>query len=213
MSGWVAVVPVKELAVAKSRLGHLPPTDRADLALAMAGDVVTAALASDGIVAVVVVTNDARAAETLSELGALVVPDAADAGLDPALTDGARAARGWHPAAGVAALSGDLPCLRAGELAVALSAAAGHARAVVADRRGSGTTLLTAGPGLALLPQYGGGSLAAHRSTGAVELAAPAYPSLRLDVDTADDLADAVALGVGAYTSAVLDQIEARARG
>src|SRR4051794_34122208 len=105
---WAVVVPVKELPVAKTRLA-LAPDERAALALAMACDVVACAVSCDAVDGVVVVTNDARAAASLGPLGARVVADVADAGLNPALVDGARVARGWWPRAGVAALAADLP--------------------------------------------------------------------------------------------------------
>jgi 2-phospho-L-lactate guanylyltransferase len=197
---WVVVVPVKELPVAKTRLSA-DPAERVALALAMATDVVSAALAcADGVV---VVTNDASAAAALGAVGARVVADVSDAGLNPALADGARHARGWWPRHGVAALAGDLPCVTPVVLGVALEAAAAHERAVVPDARGDGTTLLTARAGVDLDPRYGTHSRHAHVLAGAMELEAD--PRLRRDVDTPDDLADAVRLGVGPATRGVLD--------
>ena len=196
------MVPVKELPVAKTRLA-LPDEARMALAQAMACDVVRAARACPVVDGVVAVTNDARAAAALGPLGACVVPDFADAGLNPALLDGARTARAWWPRAGVAALASDVPCVLPDELAGALGAAAAYARALVADAAGTGTTLLTARPGVDLDPRYGASSRAAHVVAGAVELAG-AWPTLRRDVDTPEDLAEAVALGVGPATAAAL---------
>ncbi|MDQ1672918.1 MAG: 2-phospho-L-lactate/phosphoenolpyruvate guanylyltransferase, partial [Frankiaceae bacterium] len=71
---WVAVVPVKALPEAKSRLDR---EDRADLALAMATDTVAAAAACDAVSAVVVVTDDRRVRDALEPL-ATVVPDEPD---------------------------------------------------------------------------------------------------------------------------------------
>ena len=209
MTRWAVVVPVKELPVAKTRLHELPPADRADLALAMAQDVVAAALAADGVDGVLVVTNDLRAAAAFADSGALVVADTEDAGLNPALVDGARLARGWWPRAGVAALSADLPCLRPAELSAALAGAASYDRAVVPDAGGDGTTLLTARPGVALEPRYGAGSRLGHVATGAWALEV-AGPGLRLDVDTSADLDTAIALGVGPATAAVLARLARR---
>ena len=197
---WVVVVPVKELPVAKTRLSA-DPAERVALALAMATDVVSAALAcADGVV---VVTNDVAAAASLGDLGARVVADVSDAGLNPALRDGARDARGWWPRHGVAALASDLPCVTPAVLGAALDEAASHDRALVADARGDGTTLLTARAGVELDPRYGTFSRHAHVTAGAVPLDADAR--LRRDVDTPDDLADAVRLGVGPATRGVLD--------
>jgi 2-phospho-L-lactate guanylyltransferase len=75
-------------------------------------------------------------------------------------------------------------------------------RAFVADTAGTGTTLLAAAPGVPLGPRFGPDSAARHAASGATALAG-AWPSLRRDVDTAADLAEALVLGVGAATAAV----------
>ena len=62
--------------------------------------------------------------------------------------------------------------------------------------------LLAAPAGVLLDPRFGGDSAAAHAASGAVALTG-AWPSLRRDVDTADDLAAAVRLGVGPRTMAL----------
>ena len=67
---WSLVVPVKVLAHAKTRLAAFAGPDRPALALAMAADTVAAALASPRVGRVIVVTDDARAAEVLAGLGA-----------------------------------------------------------------------------------------------------------------------------------------------
>jgi 2-phospho-L-lactate guanylyltransferase len=197
---WGLVVPVKRLALAKTRLRSYGDALREELALAFAMDVVTAALACEAVAEVLVVTDDARAAAALSALGARVEPDDPDAGLNPALTHGAELLRAGRDL-GVATLSADLPSLRPPDLAGALAAVPPGGRAFVADAGGTGTTLLAAPPGVALAPAYGAGSRAAHAASGAVEL--PAAPGLRLDVDTPDDLREALRLGVGAATAAV----------
>ena len=197
---WAVVVPVKELSVAKSRLG-LPSPLREDVALAMACDVVAACVACSAVAGVVVITNDLRAAAAVEPLGARVVGDVADAGLNPALVDGARYAAVLWARSGVAAVSSDLAALRPTELASALDAAAAYDRALVADRTGAGTTLLTALPGVALDPRFGPSSRAVHVAAGVEQLTLGAWPSLERDVDTMDDLRAAVALGVGPATA------------
>lgn len=200
---WSVVVPVKRLDVAKSRLyaAGRPRPEHAALALSLALDTVTAALAATAAARVLVVTDDEAAAAAVRAAGAVVVADEPRAGLNPALVHGAARARDLGPHDGVALLSGDLPALRPGELSEALGAAAGHRRAFVRDAVGAGTTLLAALPGTALEPRYGPGSAAAHRASGAVELAGD-WPSLRHDVDTAADLLAAAALGLGPATAA-----------
>lgn len=197
---WGLVVPVKRLAVAKTRLAAYGDAARQDLALAFAVDVVTAALRADGVVEVLVVTDDGRAAEALATAGARVVADLPDAGLNPALSHGVELLRA-RADLGVATLSADLPALQPVDLAAALKAVPDGGRAFVADAADTGTTLLAAAPGIALAPGYGEGSRAIHLASGAVQL--PGAPGLRLDVDTPDDLAEALRLGVGAATAAV----------
>jgi 2-phospho-L-lactate guanylyltransferase len=202
---WVAVVPVKELLVAKTRL-LLPSPHRQDLALAMACDVV-AACVSAAIDATVVVTNDPRAAAELGALGATVVADASDAGLNPALVDGARHAAGWHPRAGLVAVSSDLAALRADVLDEVVDAAGAFDRSVVADAAGTGTTLLLARSGADFMPDFGSGSRNRHVQQGAAELDPSRWPEARRDVDTLDDLAAAASLGLGTHTAAVVARL------
>jgi 2-phospho-L-lactate guanylyltransferase len=201
---WGLVVPVKRLALAKTRLSAYGDAARQDLALAFAIDVVTAALRTPGVADVLVVTDDDRAARALTAAGARVVADSPDAGLNPALEHGAELLRATPDAGtdvGVATLSADLPALQPAELAAALAAVPAGGRAFVADAAGTGTTLLAAAPGILLAPGYGPGSRAAHLASGALELAGA--PGLRLDVDTPEDLVAALLLGVGAATAAV----------
>ncbi len=199
---WVVVLPVKALTAAKTRLDR---DDRADLALAMATDTVTAAGASRSVTAIVVVTDDERARAALGPL-ATVVPDRPDGGLNAALAHGSRVAAARWPHAGVAVLTADLPALSGEHLDRALTAAAEVPRALVADAAGSGTVLLTAGPGLALEPAFGDGSRGSHREAGVVDLTERLadVSGLRRDVDTLDDLDAAGQLGLGPATRAAL---------
>jgi 2-phospho-L-lactate guanylyltransferase len=230
--GWCLVVPVKRLAVAKSRLTGSATAHRAELALAFAADTVSAALRTPGVIEVVAVTDDPDAALLLADIGARVVTDEPDAGLNPALRHGARVAGERHPRAGIGALSADLPALRPRELAHALTLAGEYGSAVVADAGGTGTTayLVAAGPDgggprgeaprgeapsggrTAFRPAFGPDSLHAHVSGGAHALAAAGLDSLRRDVDTPADLAEAVLLGVGPRTAEVVARMAALPR-
>jgi 2-phospho-L-lactate/phosphoenolpyruvate guanylyltransferase len=201
---WSLVIPVKVLALAKSRLTGLAGPRRAELALAMAADTVAAAVACDVVDSVIVVTDDAAAAADLSGLGAVVVPDEPGDGLNPALAFGAARADERWPGRGRAGLAADLPALGPAELGRALAAAAGTPEAFVADAAGTGTTLYTAGPGAAFSPRFGPGSRAAHLSAGAAELLLPGLDGLRRDVDTVADLRDAARIGLGPRTAAAM---------
>jgi 2-phospho-L-lactate/phosphoenolpyruvate guanylyltransferase len=198
---WSVVVPVKPLAVAKSRLrGALPGVPHERLVLAVVRDTVAAVAAAPGVGEVIVVTDEPAVTQAATELGARTVPDRPGAGLNPAVAHGAAAADG-HP---VAALAGDLPALRPAELAAALGRVGNGAagRAFVADAAGTGTTLLAAAAGVPLDPRFGPGSAAAHRASGATALVGD-WPGLRRDVDTGADLAAAAVLGLGPATSAL----------
>src|SRR5262249_38229628 len=163
-----------------------------DLVLALMLDTVAAALAA---APVLVVTSDETVAAAARELGAKVLPDTPDAGLNAALAYGAAAAGGGPHAA----LAGDLPALRGDDLAAVLRSVT--VRGYVPDAHGTGTTLLAVPDGV-LDPRFGPGSARAHAGSGAVELAAP--DSVRLDVDSAEDLAAAARLGLGPRTRALL---------
>ncbi|MFH0242226.1 2-phospho-L-lactate guanylyltransferase [Streptomyces sp. HK10] len=199
--GWTLVMPLKPLALAKSRLAPAAGRGlRSALALAFAQDTVAAALACPAVEGVVIVTDDPRAGAELAALGARIVPDAPGAGLNAALEHGEAAVRSKRPGVPVAALNADLPALRPAELARVLEAARAHRRAFLADAAGVGTTLLAASGGAALTPAFGGASRARHLRSGAAEIALPGVDSIRRDVDTGEDLAAALALGVGPYT-------------
>ena len=218
-AGWTVVLPVKGGPGAKSRLGH---PARADLAGAVALDTVAAVLACPRVSRVLVVTADGRVAADHAALGAIVVVDPGG-GLAGALTAGANAARtvaGRTVAARIVAdvevvgwpgpcalLLADLPSLRPEDVSVVLDACerllgAGARQVTVPDADGTGTVLLAAGSASALRPRFGPGSAAAHAAEALVVPGAPVR--MRRDVDTAEHLADAVRLGVGPRTAAVL---------
>ncbi len=201
---WSLIVPVKRVEIAKTRLA-VDVAARTTLAVTMAVDTVTAALGCERVAMVVVVTDDGRAREALRELDVTIVADVPDAGLNAALSHGARSAA----TARVAALSSDLPALRPADLSVVLEQAQRHARAVVADQQGTGTTLLCAESVASFTPQFGVSSLAAHVAAGAYDLTPLAPESLRRDVDTVEDLRAAVRLGIGASSAAALRSLPA----
>ncbi|GAA1461908.1 2-phospho-L-lactate guanylyltransferase [Williamsia maris] len=211
-----AVLAVKGLADAKTRLSPVVPADaRRALVLAMMSDTISAARAA-GVDDIVVVTPDPDVEDTARRHGARVVADAPTDAADPttsslnrALTRGIDAAIGLRDAR-IVVLQADLPALRAQHLSAALARADGHRQAIVTDRSGSGTAMLIIGDTTDVTPRFGVGSAQAHRDAGAVDLVAETddlWPDLRTDVDTVDDLAAAMTLGVGRATAQVLADV------
>ncbi|GLZ07217.1 2-phospho-L-lactate guanylyltransferase [Actinomadura sp. NBRC 104412] len=206
---WSLVVPVKVLAKAKTRMAEAAGPHRQALALAIAADTVAALLRCERVQRVIVVTDDPVPAAELLALGAMIVPDEPDAGLNPALTHGAARIRETAPETGVGAISADLPALRPNELTHVLDAAAQSPEAFVPDAAGTGTTLYTARPGAPFRPAFGPGSRAAHRALGAQELLLDDITSVRQDVDTLQDLQAALTLGTGPRTTRIAAQLPA----
>lgn len=199
---WTVVLPLKGGTTAKSRLGGSPA-----LASALALDTLEAVLPARTVGRVVVVTAHEATAADAAALGADVVRERVPgAGLLAAVRDGLAAV---EEDARVAVLLGDLPALRATDLAAGLAACAEAllraASAVVPDADGDGSVLLAGRRPGDLDPAFGPDSAAEHVRRGAVRLDLD-LPRLRRDVDTADDLDAAAALGVGPRTAAALDE-------
>ncbi|MGE2734375.1 2-phospho-L-lactate guanylyltransferase [Mycolicibacterium vaccae] len=202
------VIAVKRLAAAKTRLAPMfSAADREGLVLAMLVDTIAAAVAVPAVRTVLVVTPDPVAAEAAEQSGARVLSDPTPAGHADPLNNALTAAADLVGREGtnIVALQGDLPALQPYELAEAIAAARKAGRGFVADRHRGGTSaLLTFGAPLD--PRFGADSADRHRRSGAVELDG-AWPGLRCDIDTPEDLEAAQLLGVGpATTKAVAAQ-------
>lgn len=178
------MIPVKDPDRAKSRLGDTPPGRRRVLAAAFLADVLTAV----GRVATV-----ARV---------VVLPGGED--LNGEIRAGVAGVSGP-----VAVLVGDLPALTAAGLAATLQRCAAAPVAVVPDRYGTGTVLLTARTAADLDPCFGLGSAAAHQRRGALPVPAD-DAGLACDVDVEQDLHHALGLGVGPFTTAALTALTQR---
>jgi 2-phospho-L-lactate guanylyltransferase len=219
---WVAVVPVKDPARAKSRLGGgggsgsgdaggwASEADRAGLAQAFAQDVLGALQGAPSVSRVVVITGsheNSRLAEALS-CESLADPTTS---LNDAIRFAADSISGEEP---ICLWVSDLPCLQSADVETVLAQAAavfargqvqeerGRTQAFVADDKSVGTTALLARAPKYLTPHFGLNSAATHEAAGATPL--PGTPRARLDVDTQDDLRRAIALGVGPATQRAL---------
>ena len=204
---WCLVVPVKRLALAKTRMGPPYDTHRRELAMAFALDTTLAALRSDAVRAVLVVTDEPEAAQLLAAAGADVVDDEPDAGLNPALAHGAEVAATAYPACSVGALSADLPALRRDELTLALARGAAQDTSFLRDAVGTGTTVVLSRTVAAFRPAFGLDSARQHAHAGLAELDGNDLTSVRRDVDTTADLAAAARLGVGVHTARLLERL------
>ncbi len=199
-----AVVPVKLLALAKSRLA-LPLEQRRALALAFALDTVAALSGSPHVGAIVVVTADPDVERCLQGQPVQLLHDVGE-GLLRAVQAGCRTAASWWPSAGVAVVPADLPCLSSQDVTQVLRLAQRVDGAFVPDSATTGTTFIVCPPGRPMLAQYGPGSAAAHRALGLRSLD-DAPLQARHDVDTLTDLQAAAVLGLGAQTAAQVDAL------
>ncbi len=205
------IIAVKRLAAAKTRLAPIfsAPT-RERVVLAMLLDTIAAAAKEPSLRGVTVVTPDEVAAEAARRLGADVLADPTPNGHPDPLNNAIVAAESViasspDSSSNVVVLQGDLPALQTQELTQAIAAARDHRRSFVADRHGSGTVALFAF-GCPLEPAFGPDSARRHRHSGAVELTG-AWPGMRCDIDTPEDLQAARRLGVGVATARAIGRV------
>jgi 2-phospho-L-lactate/phosphoenolpyruvate guanylyltransferase len=204
---WSLVVPFKGGPGAKSRLqgnrgpGTIGPGLRRELALGFLGDTVTAAAGAASVGCVFIVSSDPAAVMDAPNIR--ILPDPGQ-GLNAAIAAGFAFARSLNTGNPVAAVTADLPCLTAADLDYALRLAKHRQLAVVPDRHGTGTTMVSALPGVPIRPLFGHHSRDAHLLAGHSLLAIPYHSTLRADVDTLGDLAAAIQRGVGEHTWAAL---------
>ena len=201
-----AVVPVKALAEAKSRL--FPERARAEveaLSLAMMGDVIACLRAVAGLARVVVVTPDTAVADSAEAAGAQALLRA-DPGLNPAIEAAGAAVAG--PDDGVLVVLGDVAAADPGEVAQLLAAAPARGVALAPSRDG-GTSALFRRPRGVIPARFGRDSAKRHRDAAAATGAALvelALPSLAIDVDLSEDARAILAVPtLGARTRALLE--------
>ncbi|NUH39318.1 2-phospho-L-lactate guanylyltransferase [Streptomyces samsunensis] len=205
-SHWTVLLPVKPFALGKSRLGSWAGAARRDIARAVFLDTMDAILHTPEVCRLIVVTADPEAHALAAGAGAEGIHKASVGGLNAAARLGAAAAADHGTGVRtdpVAVVAADLPALKPRELASVLAEAGRRPRAVLADHRGHGSTILTAQDPSFLLPGFEGASRARHAANGAYEIAHSGVPGARLDIDVPGDLALAAALGLGTHTAAV----------
>lgn len=207
-----ALVPVKQLVAAKSRL--LPGPDRAAagrLTLAMLDDVLAALAGAERIDRVAVVTPDESVARHAEAAGALAILRAAP-GLNSSLDDGAaKLAHGGQE--GLFVILGDVAGVTSRDVdaACAASTELGRPGVILCPSGDGGTAALIRSPHDTIASCFGAESAARHREaagSAGVELRELALPSMAIDLDHADDLRAFLATQEGgANTRRVLAEI------
>ena len=187
-----AIVPVKELGLAKQRLAELVPARlRESLALAMLEDVLSAIAQTTGLAGLAVVTVDPAASRLARRYGARLVDMGARDGHTGAVAAAARlvAAEG---AAGILTLPGDIPLVTPAEIAAVLQAhrpAPAFTIAPSHDEQGSNAVLCS--PPEAVPLRYGENSFFPHLRAAEQRGIVPTVlrlPGIALDIDNPQDL-------------------------
>ncbi len=182
-------IPVRGFEGAKSRLGAvLDAEERHDLVETMLHRTIAAALATPGVIEVIVVSPDPEVLALAGVAGARPLPQRSR-GLNPALQEARAAATGER----LLILPGDLPTITPVDIARVLAAgdeAGSPSVVLVPDRHRRGTNALLLTPPDAIDPAFGGDSRAGHawlaESADIRLLELPGV--LELDLDTPDDL-------------------------
>lgn len=211
-SSTAAVVALKAGALVKSRLGGLPDPVRRRLAQTMAMDTLRALGGALDHVLVISDQPGLTSRLTRAGLSVEVVAEERPAGLNAALRHGDDLLRG-RGFSRVLACVGDLPALRPAAVRQIVATAGAQPRSYLADASGIGTTMLIA-RGVPLDPRFQGRSAAAHHSSGASPLHPDArsgsWSDARRDVDTEVELHDAIGLGLGPASGALVDPTTGR---
>jgi 2-phospho-L-lactate guanylyltransferase len=183
------------LANAKQRLASaLAGGTRRSLVQAMFSDVLGALRRAEGVDAIAVVTDDVVADSLARSDSVVVLPDGREDGQSQATQVGIDYAS-EHGFGRVLLVPGDTPLLDPIEIEELLMRCDRDeiAVAVVPDRHGTGTNALVITPPGSFEPSFGPGSLERHIGS-AREANLPHrvehVPSLALDIDTPDDLAE-----------------------
>ncbi len=198
---------MKPLTLAKSRLTSVGRRDSiADLACAIAKDVVCAALATPRVDSVVVISRDADIQHEVEALGAdsVAEPQAILGDLNAVLTFAQDRVLGIAPHASLAILPGDLATLQPSSLHYLLENTDDGEVGFVADHLGTGTSALTCRRAHPVATMFGQDSAQAHSQAGYTDLTNYADLSVRLDIDTEDDWQLAKELGLGPNALALL---------
>jgi 2-phospho-L-lactate guanylyltransferase len=191
--GLWAVVPVKELTGAKTRLASLLPAElRQGLMLAMLEDVLAALTLARKLSGVAVVTVDSAAQRLSRCYGARIIETGARDGHTGAVAAAARLlAEEGCP--GMLTVPGDIPLVTANEIGRLIEAhSRGRAFTIVPSRDERGSNAIICSPPDAVPLQFGEDSFLPHLSAAkacGIEPTVLRLPGIALDIDTPEDLA------------------------
>jgi len=203
-----AIVPVKDLSRAKSRL-HDDRAVRRDLAQAFATDIINLLVTHPLIARTVVVTGDRDVAEIARRCGAEVVDESSEPSPDPlnrAIGQGLEFASSHWPADPAIVVFSDLVLLDTAGLTQVLDAAEPYEVAFVRDADGSGTTFVVAKRPGGITTRYGSESAERHRAAGFNELTGLPM-NVRRDVDDLKVLDEIELVDQAPHTAAVLARL------
>jgi 2-phospho-L-lactate guanylyltransferase len=203
---------MKSPAASKSRLaGVLDERERAELALAMLVDVITACNDSEMLDIVAVVSSDSDVFWVTREHGATPIAEPATlSGLNDGLTFGVRYRARRVGCDEVVIFPADIPLVRPVDVCSVVNALAGHDDRRVALVRASdnGTNALGLRPPEVIPMRFGHDSASAHAAeavAASVECMELDLERLRFDVDAAADVDALAKMAVGAATRGWLD--------
>lgn len=187
-----AVIPVKPLNRAKSRLAHvLSPEQRYEFARMMLSQVLSITLNSPRITGVVVISRDTRAVGIAREMGAKTIQESSYSDLNPALERATSVLRVWGAGA-ILIIPADLPFINHTDIDGILDACdEGPCVVLSTDRHVDGTNVMLVRPPGLIEYAYGRGSFQRHfEAADALGVAVATYESERvmLDIDEPDDL-------------------------
>lgn len=192
MSTW-AVVPVKPLSLAKSRLADVLTTEqRQRFAEGTLRRVLTVLKSIPQLMGVLVISRDTKVLSIARDYEVKTVQESGQPALNPALMRATQLLQAWGADA-VLVLPADLPLLEPEDILSVIRAAGKHEQVVViaTDRHRDGTNALYVRPPGLLTYDYGTGSFNRHKQQAEL-LQIPVFefmsPSLELDLDVPEDI-------------------------
>lgn len=211
-----AIVPLKSLEAAKRRLASvLSQTERRNLMLAMARDVLGALYGAGRLAGILIVSRTTEADALAQSFGTERFAESPDADLPTSLTQACDHLIGHLNARGVMIVPADVPLISGAEVDQLLAGHAAHldpegrAVTVVPDRDNLGTNCLICSPPDVIGFVFDGKSFKPHVDAAFDRGLTPRIVPSRgfaLDIDTADDLRRLLTLGPGTQTGTFLDK-------